>query len=641
MVKQVQEVSPGFKIAIDQKKITGTIAYEIATKDGRVYKIVEFNKLTPRDFAKGLKGEKNFIGFQTNVAKGESVFGKGVSIVTNGKSQTFLRVIRFKPARTVQGQALRLFGFKRAKVIDVLEKSRVVRQKGRITQVISEARLLNIRSANKALAREIAQFDFRLKAAKKLGAERLINPNAVKRIINIERRSNGLKPFTEAEFRQAGTPVITFSSVEALLKKVRISLTKNENLIRLAVKKKEDVVGVAFGKPGIAFPVGIKKVPIKKTPFAKTFGKEPITLADFSKQVRDLGKKARTASSIQIKQISRQITNLKSRLIGSPGSITLALANKLEQPIKVVPGVVPFVTVPSAFGFAGGIFSGRPLTAAEVEELNQPVTTIEDFSIRQNSLISNIPRIDSKLELAQGQIQKLSQDLKTKQEQKISQRSITLTRQQLNNAQRQITTLKQVQKLAQKLKLKQQQIQRKAITQIGVPRLKLPFKPLILPLLITPGIDKKKKPKKVPAIPISKRVGYEAFAKQRGKIIKISKVPVVKKKAGDIAAFFVDRTLSATGLIKKTDKKAQKPKLKVPADYLDKNIRKFRFFKIRKGERIPLKNMFIEKRKFRLDKPNESQTIQKLRKTLLRRIKKPKMKSTLMIIRKKKRRKRK
>ncbi|KKL69952.1 hypothetical protein LCGC14_2109770, partial [marine sediment metagenome] len=384
LITQAKQVNPELAIGIKKGKVTGTIAYEVIMKDGRKYKIVEFNKITPKDIKtiKGVQtvlgGEKNFVGFQTNVAKGETLIGKGVEVITDGTSESFIRAFRFKPSPSPIGRALQRFGFKRATAFDILEKSRVVKQKGKTAQIISEARLSNLKSVTRNLGRRIESLDRKLRANQK------INVGEIKNLVNLERRAKGFNPFTEAEFREAKFPALTNQVVTSLINKARGSLNKAENTITLSADIRTGEFGLGLVTPGEAFRVGIKKAPIKKTPFAKTFGKEPITLAEFAGKIRDLSSEARTATSSQLKTISRQITNLKARVVGSPGSITLALANKLETP-KFVPGAVPFVTAPSAF------FGIPSLTEEDL------IISPEGLNMKQKGLVNQLPRFESRI----------------------------------------------------------------------------------------------------------------------------------------------------------------------------------------------------------------------------------------------------
>jgi len=607
IINQIQQVNPDFAVAFKNKKVTGMLAYKIATKDGRSYKVLQFNKLKQVDIKEGLRGETNFLGLQTDVARGELITGRGIDIITNGKSESFIRLIRFQPGRGFFQTLGKDFGFNRAKAIDILERSQVIKQKGKLTQVISEARISQIKSISRNLENKIGILENKLRAGQK------VTPIDVKSLINLERRANGLQAFTEKEFREAGTPVITTSSVESLLRKVKVSLTKNENLARASLEKKAEVTGLAFAKPGEFFKVGVEKAKIERTPLEVTFKGKEISLADFSKQIRDLHKRSLTATKSQLTKISRTVKTLERRLVGQKaGSLTLALAEKLKEPrARVIPGAVPGVTTPSAFfGIPGSLQN----ILAEQETIITRIPPTGQLDLTQRTIINNLQNFKTRTNLAQDRIQKLKLELSRKLKFKVNERSLNLTRQSIRNAEAQATALKQLQRFALRLKTKQDQILRKAI-KLGVKE------PPISPskfLIISPGdiIGLKKKPKVKPTVSI-KRFGYFAFAKQRGKFVKISKVPVTKKTALNQSAFFVDKTLSATGFIKKTDKIAKKPKIKVPRGYFGKTQEKYRTFRISKGKKIDLKNMFIEKRKFRLDAKRERQTIQQLRKRLI------------------------
>ena len=104
-------------------------------------------------------------------------------------------------------------------------------------------------------------------------------------------------------------------------------------------------------------------------------------------------------------------------------------------------------------------------------------------------------------------------------------------------------------------------------------------------------------------------IGFDVFVKSKGKQIKVTKNPVIINTAKDIGSFLVDNTLSAQFSLKESKKQPQQPKIQVPRNYWELNKNKFRTFKIRKGEQIPLKNIFIEKMPRRLDTFGEIRNI--------------------------------
>ena len=117
----------------------------------------------------------------------------------------------------------------------------------------------------------------------------------------------------------------------------------------------------------------------------------------------------------------------------------------------------------------------------------------------------------------------------------------------------------------------------------------------------------KRKPKEIIK---GKFEGYNAFVKGRkGKQLKVNlKRTLTKKSALSTSARVVDKSLSATGFIKKVISK--NPPIDLKDDYFQNNRSKFRTFKKRKGVKIPLKNKFIELRKHRLDTKQEVNKIQ-------------------------------
>ncbi len=271
-------------------------------------------------------------------------------------------------------------------------------------------------------------------------------------------------------------------------------------------------------------------------------------------------------------------------------------SGKLITPFKKVSVSKPTIEIDIQVPFIPTIKGVAP-TGAVISEITRKQTSGLSFSVlnaqtqRTQTTQRNISRTKQLLKQATNQFQK--QGLT----QRLAQLTTQLSRQKLRT--------KQLTRLAtkQQLKLRKGFVRR-------IPK-------FFIPPPFSLGKKKKKVVKKKPVVP-TKKPGYLALARQKGKVVRISKVPVTKKKARDISAFFVDRTLSATGIIRRSSKSARKPKLKVPANYFDKNIKKFRTFRKQKGKQIPLKNMFIEKRKFRLDQKNERQTIQQLRKRLLK-----------------------
>lgn len=115
-----------------------------------------------------------------------------------------------------------------------------------------------------------------------------------------------------------------------------------------------------------------------------------------------------------------------------------------------------------------------------------------------------------------------------------------------------------------------------------------------------------------------KKKGFNVFAKpvKGKKLVKVNKVPLIKQRARDLRNFVLDTSLSRTGKIKPSKRKAQKPKLRSPVGFASRTRKKFRKFRQVKGKRKPLsRGKVIERSKRLLDTKQEIQGI-----TLRRRI---------------------
>lgn len=191
------------------------------------------------------------------------------------------------------------------------------------------------------------------------------------------------------------------------------------------------------------------------------------------------------------------------------------------------------------------------------------------------------------------------------------------------NLQRQLQQQRQQMKLLMKNLL--------SPSQLGTGLITLPFG-VGVPILPPPIIKKKKK------VAILRQQGYNVLGKpirQKG-YVTINKVPLTKKQAKSLGAYMIDTSLSTNFEIEKARKLAKEPKLVFPKNYFNKVKGKLRGFRIRKGQRIPLKDKWIERKGIaRLDTPQEIKKI-----TLLKRISDVEKKSRLKKKIKKKRKKR-
>lgn len=211
--------------------------------------------------------------------------------------------------------------------------------------------------------------------------------------------------------------------------------------------------------------------------------------------------------------------------------------------------------------------------------------------------------------------QRIKQQQKQRKKLIVRQRTETITRQReglrLILRQRSISKLRLRNLLRNSLK---------TTLKIKKPLLRIPK----IPFLPKKKVVKKKKLLVEPFEP--KGRGYNTLVKVKGKFRRVNIKPIAKNKARDLGAFVTDQSLGATFKIVKTKKIAKPPRIKVPINYFSSTKAKFRS-PIRKGKQKPVKNLFIEKRKHRLDTLRETKKIQaakfiaQLRKKALKKIK--------------------
>ncbi len=274
--------------------------------------------------------------------------------------------------------------------------------------------------------------------------------------------------------------------------------------------------------------------------------------------------------------------------------------------IEIVPGVKVKV-FPIKKGIT--VFLPKRKTPGRIRE-EKRVT--ENKLKNQKRIARSKLSLGEKFKLAQAGLVEvgLTSAQRIKQEQKRRQKLILRQRTETITRQREGLRLILRQRSISKLKLKQLlRNSFKTTLKIKKPLLK---KLRVLPPLI-PFPKKKVKKKVFKKIPeeISK-IGYNAFVKVKGKFKRVNIRPITKSKARDLGAFVVDQSLGATFKIVKTKRTAKTPKVKAPRNYFGVTKDKYRS-PIRKGKKIPVKNLFIEKRKFRLDTLREVKKIQAAR----------------------------
>ncbi len=273
--------------------------------------------------------------------------------------------------------------------------------------------------------------------------------------------------------------------------------------------------------------------------------------------------------------------------------------------IEIVPGVKAKV-FPIKKGIT--VFLPKEKTAGRIREERRVAT---NKAKNQRRIARSKLSLGEKFKLAQALVPAIALTSAQRIEQRQKERQKLVLRQRTETITRQREGLKLILRQRSISKLKLKQLLRSSL------KTSLKFKPRLkkFPILPPPipfpkKIVKKKPFKKIPE-KISK-IGYNAFVKVKGKFKKVNIIPITKSKARDLGAFVVDQSLGATFKIIKTKKTAKTPRVKVPRDYFGVTKTKYRS-PIRKGKPKPVKNLFIEKRKFRLDTLREVKKIQAAR----------------------------
>jgi len=137
------------------------------------------------------------------------------------------------------------------------------------------------------------------------------------------------------------------------------------------------------------------------------------------------------------------------------------------------------------------------------------------------------------------------------------------------------------------------------------PTLTTPFLPprIIIPTFFFPKRD-------LFPTTLRREQGYDVYIKSKGKIIKASKQPLIQSRARDVLSYALDNSLSATGYIKPSNKKPVLNQFNIPLGHYKRTQQKFRTYRVKNKQKIPLRNVWIEKKNKRLDTYGEVKKIQ-------------------------------
>ncbi len=605
IIRNVADLDSGFKILNDQGKITNTIAYKIKTADGRTFEVLEFSKATGVSLEKGLAGVREILAFEIKKPGqvGEVLVGRAAQKITSQGGQSFVDLIRFKVPKTVVGRFRQRITGGGAKRFEILQKSKLETSKtiGGITRIRerTEAGIVRVSNAQRNITRNALIFSRELRKGRSIESVLGRNLSKLRSLINVERRLKGKKIFNQAEFEATFSKTLSQTELLSILDELSITgLIKTSPLgigSRLVGKRKTFIAGGA----------DIKKLPkpfpkLKKpTPLKKTFVKEKVPKIKPSiKKLKDKFGKFREARLVT----KDKIKGAKAPKLKSTGEIKRKPSPDLfpqEEIVRLPPTVAPSVSLALT----------RPLTSFGspqrfVVTTGTGIKSTQGLLPTQKTLLS----LRTKINQLERTRQELRQIPKTQQTQFTSLRLANIQK----TAQILRLRLTQIQKLVQLKKLK-------PITPIKPPK--------TLPIIIIPPLSKGAKRLKKSTSPFQpKGKGYNVFVKSKGKFMRVNVRAITKNKARDLGAFVIDQSLGATFKIRRTNMKAKKPKIILPRDYFGLTKNKYRP-PIKKGKVKPIKNIFIEKRKNRLDTLREVKKIQaakfisQLRKKAQKRIK--------------------
>ena len=568
-----REIFPDINVLIREGRITDTIAYTIKLKDGKEFRVIEFSKLVNG------KIDKQFIGFEVSpglklpLPRGTAFLGRGVGEIRGGKGELFSRIIKFELANTPLGKSIKKF-FPSGRLLDIVERTEItgVRDSGmiRATQIRSIAGILRNERAKSGLVKEVSKFIDDINAGKPISILRL------KKLINLNRKLQGKKPFTEIEFQSAKIKVLTDTQILNILKNLKINFERVDiaglkTLSRqLTITQKDIIVGQAVTKG-----LKIKEAPKKPlTPLEVTF-KEKFKEPEILKRAKALAK---------LKPFSK-LKRVKGKLktTETPVSVSTSALAALSSLDKQRLGFIP--------AFSGGTLSTEfGLTPMGItNSLGVVINTLGSVDrevIRIKSLPAISPFVKNKLVVLEKQQTALLTKQRTlnallgkmKTQDVISGRELVVFR----------NALKTKQALQQQLKLRQRQRLRRRLTERVTPRLGRPRRPRVPPPIFPGGVPKKKPVKKIPK---KIEVEFTAFVRKRGKDIKF-KTFKTKKAARKGLKKQLSTTLRASGFI--TDVAGKKIKPKVTRGFRISKIDPFRI---------------VERRRRRLDTGSEVRAI--------------------------------
>ena len=210
LARITRQVAENNGITVSQARAVvsdGTISV-IKLKDGRSFVTFVNKKLgTENALPNAVKGSVQIYGFEQG---GEGkIIGRGVEQATSEGYKAYTRNFVFD-SKTDLGRA-----------VEILEQGKQIGSRGTQLRGLSATESLAKIYAEKELSRQESSLirNLQLKFDKGLS----VGLNELKNTINIDRRLNGLEPFTDKEFKEATQGITTTTSTATLLDRLRVS----------------------------------------------------------------------------------------------------------------------------------------------------------------------------------------------------------------------------------------------------------------------------------------------------------------------------------------------------------------------------------------------------------------------------------
>ena len=591
VVNELIALTPDITIVKQIKKATDTLAYEVVLKNGKKFNLLEFSKIVNGRLEKQIIGAEVVIPSATKKVTQEIFIGSGKGVVKGGKSETVFEILKFEKV----GGRTRGRRPVRGRELTILEKSELEVAKKAEDKILtvtasnlkSAAVVIRNTKAKKSLLKEADKFIENINNGGKVSTLQL------KKLMNLGRKANGQRAFTEAEFNAINLQALSNTQIISIATQFKKVVQGFDTKLRESLVIKSSFLGRTETK-GVFKDTGLK-VSKTKTPFKTTFPKESAIV----KRAKEIAK-SKPFSKARL-QLVNKLDKLKLKVISKPKlkttgpspAASLAAATPISGSVRGFEGFgglkLPKFGVPtvSRVGFrstTGGI------TLTSIPPITVSATALSLID-NQTDLIADSLR--GRLDLLNAQESRLKniQDLSTFQQTKLD------------------TVIKQKQEiklnLSQVLKLKQRGASRPRSSQVP----KIPVKPLFPIIPPIPTLGKKSKGKLFKPVTILKgKEGYHAFVKHKGKFIRANKVPLTIDRAKNLAAWITDRTTSRTWKVIRTKKNPQHPKIRAPRNYFGITKQKWRD-KIIKGKKVQGKNLKVERTKFAIDSFGEKKQL--------------------------------